>query len=298
METCLIGDEGMRLEVVPALGAGIVRFEVNVAGTWWSLLRPARLDAATGALDLACVLMIPWTNRIFGGGFDHGGRRVELAANLPASPVPLHGNALTSAWEVSAQSAGRIEMELRSRGPGPFDYGATVAYELEEGLRIDVSVRHEGAGALPYGLGIHPWFVHTPQATLRASAQRACLVDAELRPTRYVAIAEVPQWDFSVARKLPDALIDNSFTGWDGYAELLLPELGVNGIKLKIEASPRLGRIFQIYSPARESGFVCFEPVSHLVNEHNEAANPTERGLVVLERGEKLEGSMQINIVA
>ena len=294
MGTLKLANEILRLEVVPDLGAGIASCEARSEDGWHPVMRPAQVADKQSALDLACVLMIPWTNRIFGGGFSHGGREVVLEPNLPENMAPLHGNALTSAWKVQSESSRELKLSLRSRGPDLFDYSATVSYALSASkLTIGVGVQHEGEQSLPYGLGVHPWFVRTPQTTLQAVAKQACLVDGNLAPTGYVDIASVPEWDFSTAKALPDSLIDNSFTGWDGTARLGYPELGID---LKLGASRGLSNIFQFYSPGPGCGFVCFEPVSHLVDEHNMPGRSENHGLVALGCGESMEESMTMEV--
>ena len=51
--------------------------------------------------SLASSPMVPWFNRISGGGFTFGGEFYPIAPNDPLEPFPLHGDGWHSPWEVS-----------------------------------------------------------------------------------------------------------------------------------------------------------------------------------------------------
>ena len=85
---------------------------------------PAAIRRARGPFDLAKNLLVPWSNRISGGGFHFDGRFHPLAPNLPGEPFPIHGNGFSSRWSVEQRDRGRAELSLRSDGPGPFRYEA------------------------------------------------------------------------------------------------------------------------------------------------------------------------------
>ena len=58
--------------------------------------------------------------------------------------------------------------------------------------------------------------------------------------------------------------------------------------KLRIEAPPPLG-FYLVYSPSEDSGFFCFEPVSHVVDAHNRPMADRWNGLSVLEPNQGME---------
>lgn len=229
---------------------------------------------------------MPWSGRISGGGFWFGGQFHALAPNLPGEPLPLHGNAFTAVWEVEWVKPARACLQLRSDGPGPYRYHARVIYRLQAGaLTVTLSVTNRAGMALPYGLGLHPWFPRTPGTTLRFAARTVWLEDARHLPARSAQVVARPDWDFSEARTLPQGWLHGWFSGWDGTATVAWPE---RGLSLDVAAEARFNCCV-LYSPSGESGFFCFEPVSHLVDAHNLPGGVEAYGLVALGEGDATE---------
>lgn len=106
--------------VVPDLGGGLASYDLIRAAGRAALFRPCRDLKRAGPFDLANNLLVPWSNRISGGGFPFGGRFHPLEPNLPGEPYPIRGNGFSSAWAVENASAETVELSLMSNGPGPF----------------------------------------------------------------------------------------------------------------------------------------------------------------------------------
>ena len=292
MDTLQIEDERGRVVIVPALGAGLASYDVCHVGVWKPLLRSVVVDTNLTPLDLASFLLAPWVNRISNGGFEFRGIRINLEPNLPGQALPIHGNALSAAWQVDSVGPDYARLQLRSEGPAMFNYAANVEYRLTAGnLKTTLAIEHQGTKPLPYGMGFHPWFVRTPKMQLIAQAGTVCLMDDELLPRQWISVVDIPEWDFRKPRALPEGLIDNPFSDWDGKASLIWED---RDLVVDMTVTPNLGNHCQIYSPGPASNFVCFEPVSHNVNEHNLSASVPQPGLVVLEQGECVEGSMDL----
>lgn len=290
MESIEIQDRRSRLVVIPAVGAGVARYDAfRVDGSATPLLRSWNPAAGADPFSLACNLLVPWSNRISGGGFSYQGRFHPLSPNFAGEKYPLHGNGLQVAWTVLHHSATAITLELRSKPIGPFDYVASVSYELHDGsLTMALAVENQAERSLPYGLGFHPWLPRHPGTCLQAAAATVWQEDTEHLPTREEPVAGLPDWDFSLTKPLPRGWINNGFAGWNRQARIIQPE---DGLILTLSASETLG-IYQLFSPAADSGFFCFEPVSHLVDAHNLAV---AGGLVALEPGESLCASIRLD---
>ena len=261
----------------PDLGGGVASYDLVGRGGRRALFRRAG-PAPADALALACAPLVPWSNRISGGGFEADGGFVTLAANWPGEPCPLHGNGMQARWQVAGHDARAAELTLDSDGPGAFRYAATLRYWLRDGaLGMRLAVRHRGAAPLPYGLGFHPWFPRTAATTLQARADAVWLEDARHLPTRRVPLAERPAWDFAAGRALPPGWINNGFVGWDGRATIGWPG---RGLALAVEAAAEGAdgaaplAVFLVYSPGAQADFFCFEPVSHPVDAHHLAGRP------------------------
>lgn len=267
--------------VSPRRGAGMSAYGVRLGDRCEPLFRPLRDPASQNPFDLALNLLVPWSNRISGGGFSHRGRFHPLAPNLAGEPYPIHGNGFSSPWRVETRRDNEASLVLESEGPGPFRYNARVVYRLEGGaLEVSLSCESRAAAPLPYGLGLHPWLPRSPATLLKAASKAVILEDRRRLPAGERPIAEMTDWDFRTARPLPQDWINNAFVGWDGVAEISWPERGVG---VEITATSRLGT-FLLYSPGAKADFFCFEPVSHPVDAHNVGGD----GLVELAPGDSL----------
>lgn len=289
MQIITLEDERARVDVVPELGGGIARFDARSDGRPVRLLRP--WSGATDPFELGCNLLVPWSNRISSGGFRFEGRFHPLAPNFAGQELPIHGNGFQSPWAVARRSQISVELEFESDGPGPFRYSAIVTYRLQDGaLTLTLGVKHCADTRLPYGLGFHPWFERTEHTVLRAPAKGIWLVDERQLPTKHISVADRPEWDFRRSAPLPDGFIDNGFTGWSRKAVIIWQDRGIEAV---VSASENLG-CYLVHSPSPQSGFFCFEPISHPVDAHNFSGEPEANGLAVLSKGDELSASMTI----
>ena len=285
LHTLVLSDGLAEVEIAPGLGAGLARYDLISHGRREPLLRPCRDLSRASPFDLANILLVPWSNRISGGGFAFGGRFHPLHPNLAGEPMPIHGSGFSAAWETIDASAGSALLALDSDGPRPFKFAAAVRYALEEGaLQVAVEVTNRGPEALPFGLGLHPWFPRTPGTTLQARAAVATLEDRLHLPAGQIDVASREDWNFATHRALPHRWINNDFSPWDGQAEIVWRD---RGLRLRIEAEDPLAA-YILYSPGSDADFFCFEPVTHLVDAHNRAGGPEESGLAILNPGDAL----------
>jgi aldose 1-epimerase len=268
-------------EIVPSLGAGLARFNHGRV----PLFRPWPDGGSTNPFDLACNLLLPWSNRISGGGFTFEHKFHELLPNVAGEPFPIHGNGFSSEWNVDSLASDRAQLSLVSDGPGPYRYRAEVTYVLTgQALKLQLQIVNRAPVRLPFGLGIHPWLPRTARTTLHAPASQVCLERLDHLPDGFVDVKTRTDWDFGTPAALPSGWINNAFAGWDGVAAISWPEQNRG---LRIEASPALN-FYLVYSPSKASDFFCFEPVSHVVDAHNRGSVNKWNGLSVLSPGESL----------
>lgn len=277
-----LSDGVAEVDILPEEGAAIARYELIRDAGRIQLFRPTPFGRAGQAVDAASILLLPWSNRISGGGFRYGGRFIRLEPNLDGEPYPIHGNAFQLPWSVVGQDRSKASLFLHSDGPGDFRYAAEVLYELSQGdLCVELSVVNRGEGALPFGLGVHPWLPRTPATTLQFNAKEVWLEDGRHLPAGRLDLAAADGWDFATARPLPKDWINNAFGGWDGNAQIIWPE---HDVGLRIVAAPML-RHCVVFSPGASSPFFCFEPVSHSIDAHNRPGRESSQ-LTRLEPGE------------
>ncbi len=280
------------VEIVPRIGGSLSAFDLKRSGERVPILR-----RWTGEWEnpraLASGPMLPWFNRIPGGGFTFGGRFYPIAKNDPLDEFPLHGDGWSAPWEVTSHDSTRATLRLRSRAIPPFDYEATQAISLAGAtLDMTLTVKHLGAEPLPYGLGQHPWFVRTPATRLHAPATGVWSAQPPQFPANMKTDPLPEKWDFRKPHALPPDLIDNGFAGWNGRARIDWPD---RGVAVDVEADSG-ARFYQIYSPDGNAPFFCFEPVTHPNGALAMPGTPEENGLRVLRTGE--ETALRVRLAA
>ncbi len=258
------------VEVHPDQGGALGRYDIRVGEAIVEVFRTGTLRGRSGPFILGCNVLVPFSNRISGGGFSYGGR-FHPVPTPPGQKMPIHGNGLSLPWSVTAATKTQTGLELASDGPGPFRYAAVLTYTLEAGsLTMKLEVRNAGDESLPFGLGFHPWFLRDQQTRLSFRAQAYWTEDEDHLPDALCPTSKQDGFDFSSGAPLPDGWINNAFVGWDGNAriEWLTKRVGID-----VTASPPL-RTLIVYSPWAAVDFFCLEPVSHSVDSHNR----TEQG--------------------
>ena len=271
------------VEMLPSLGGAVTAFFLKKNGT-----RLAAFRRWTGERDnplsVSCSPMVPWFNRMTGGGFSFDGTFYPIAQTLKSEPLPIHGDGWISPWTVRETSLSRIALTLRSRAVPPFDYEATETATLTGStLSLELKVKHCGETPIPYGLGFHPWFDRTPGVTIQAPATGVWLEQPPYFPVRPIPERVPEKWDFGAPRPLPDDFVDNGFAGWNGRARI---EWADTGMSLDVAAEPPVPYC-HLYSPDKDSPFFCFEPVTQPFNAFGLEGAPDTRGLRVLAPGEE-----------
>lgn len=279
------------LAVAPAIGGAIARFRWVDGERSYDWLRPATADdLASGKADrLACFPLVPFSNRIRTGRFAFGGRVVRLRRGDEQPMHPLHGEGWRHPWQIVDRGADRLTLELeRAAGAWPFPYRARQAFALtDDALRVTLTVENCGSGAMPAGLGLHPYFPRTPRCRLHAPVTAMWATDADVLPTA-LAPAD-PRLAAGDGLPVDEVALDNAFAGWSGHAEIRWPE---RGAALAIDTGPPLSFLV-VYSPAGER-FFCAEPVSHCTDAFNLAAQGrADTGMLTVDAGARVAATVQ-----
>lgn len=286
MRTITLADDVAEAVVVPGLGAGLARYDFTGGQRPQPLFRPCCDLARAGPFDLACNLLVPWSNRI-SGGFNFDGRFYPLAPNLDGEPLPIHGIGFSSVWDVVEATTTRVSLAFQSQGPGPYSFEAAVDYALNKGeLRVDLQVTNCGSHALPFGLGLHPWLPRTAGTTLLARADFVTLENSRHLPENQVPVSSRTDWDFTTHNPLPAAWINNEFSPWDGHAEVIWHDRSMR-LAIETDGDPLIST-YILYSPGSTAEFFCFEPVTHRIDAHNRDGGPEANGLAILDANASL----------
>ncbi len=242
---------------------------------------------------LACFPLLPWSNRITQGGFAHQGVHHAIRDNRPGEPYPIHGDGWLQPWQVVAADEGSASLALQSRryDGNPYEYDAEQSIELRpDGWQVSLKVTHRGRAPLPYGLGLHPYFICNAHTRLQATSTGVWLSGADAIPITFSST--LPDgWDYNAPAPLTGGgLIDNCFSGWDGVMRVSRPEVK---LALTMQVVPVSGYSL-LYRPP-EPGFFCFEPISHPIDAFHMKNKP---GLVSLRHGESVRMEVSFAVSA
>lgn len=265
-----LDDGQQRLGLIPGMGGAVAAWMLHPAvGThgWhpdtpFHLWRPWFGDA--DRFSVASLPLVPWSNRISGGGFAIGDRFFPLRPNRAGEPCPIHGEGWLQAWQVQVHDTHQLDMQLESAHfmDSPYAYVATQRYRLlPDGIQQTLMVTHQGAVALPYGLGQHPWLLRTPQTRLQAAVGGVWLSGADRLPTGHRS--DLGDWNLNAGIAAHGPLIDNAFTGWLGTASVEWPDAGWALRLEQAEVGTDAGLL--VFRPDSGPSF-CVEPVTHPVD--------------------------------
>lgn len=279
MTPVVLESGSQRLSMVPGLGGGIASWDWRLAdGSWSPLFRPWD-GKSEDRYTLACFPLVPWSNRITGGGFEHDGRFYPVRNNRLNEAYPIHGDGWLQPWQVVDQTDSSITLSLESHAfdGNPYDYASRQTLRLlPNALAIDLSVTHLGERALPYGLGLHPYFVRNAQTTLRSRATGVWLSGDDPIPTSYTE-AFPATWDYNVPSPLEGPMIDNCFNGWDGVSVIDYPD---RGLAVTMTMDDCRGYSLMYRPPGLP--YFCLEPITQPIDAFHMPGRP---GLEVLRRG-------------
>lgn len=278
----------LALELAPAMGGAITRFCSTAGDAPVELMRrtPRGADLPPGVLS--CFPLVPVSNRIAFATLRHAGQDYRLPGNFAGEPHYIHGDGWQNPWTVAAATATTATLAFDfAQRDGPYAYAARQHFTLTpDHLRLELAVTHNGKVALPFGLGLHPYFERTADATLTAAVDAVWLNDAQMVPT--VRQPVPAPWQFGAGRTLAPLKLDNCFAGWSGTARIDWPD---RRTVLAIEADAAFGHLV-VFVPPGEAYF-CVEPVTNCNNGFNlAAAGRTDTGTVVLGPGETLAGAI------
>ncbi len=251
----------LELELAPAIGGSIVRFDHVHAAQRQHLLRPSSADADS-ALGMASFPLVPYANRIRGGMFECDGVLVQLTPNMAGDQSPLHGQGWLHPWTATISDEQSATLHyLHETDEWPWRYESWQDFELDEdGLSLTLGCRNLSPQPMPCGLAQHPYFPCDNDTTIDAPVGAASTADAQTLPVERVDATG--RFDLR-NRKIGSAGLDNAFERWSGIADFAW----LDQPKRLRMTSPDATR-FHIYSPIGERYFAA-EPVQNAVTALN-----------------------------
>ena len=287
----VILDNGvLRAVISPSRGGSVLSLDASGDGGR-PVLRPWRGTPAPA--DRAMLVMLPWCNRISGGGFSHDGHFHALSPNLADQDMPIHGSGFGAAWTIAARTENSVSLVLSDRSVPPFAFSAQLDYRLEAaGFTAALGIRHEGDGCLPYGLGFHPWFAWSRGDCLSFRARAYARENDRRLPVAIVPLTEAPDQGFEMPHALPEDLINQTYLDWDGRAAIARPD----GSSVQLTATGAT-RHLHVFARGNDGGFVCLEPVSHTTDAVNRPLHASALP-VPLAKNQTLSASLAITLRA
>ncbi|POR48279.1 aldose 1-epimerase [Bosea psychrotolerans] len=295
MSRITLAAHGYELAVNPDYGA-------NLTALSWRHPDGRLIDILRGCDDTAlipgepspvgCFPMAPFANRIDGGSFSYASHDYALPINRPQERCAIHGFSRFAAFEILSRGEGAISLLHRQRGE-------VFAYDLVQDIIVDargvavrLAITNRGA-AMPFGVGLHPYFRLEAGARLRFSAAHRSESDDRYLPLRFIPVQTAP--DLGAGLALVDvAGFDAHYSSWE--PRLVALERPSAGLSIKLRGEEAFSNLHLYVGPDRD--FVCIEPVSHIPDAHNRSDLAQHGKLAVLGHGEVLAGTMRISASA
>ncbi|QHE92541.1 aldose 1-epimerase [Pandoraea fibrosis] len=287
-----LSNDVLYARIAPQLGGRLTHLRTVANGT--DLIVPLdRWEApAHGWPKAGAYPLIPYSNRIAGARLRFDGATHDLPPHPLDLPNALHGNSHLCAWEVESHDATHAILTLHYDGEHwPWAFDASLGYRLDGAtLHVDLSVRNADTRPMPAGLGWHPFLVADDHAGIRFDASTHWQLDDKFVPTgarqQQSAPTELGAADWQTA----DCVIYAS--EWTGPA-IVSRHSG----HLAMHADAPLTHLIAFVP--RGAPYLCVEPVSHVANGFNLAAQgETETGMLVLGPGESAQATTRLQWVA
>ncbi|OYU13920.1 MAG: aldose epimerase [Alphaproteobacteria bacterium PA4] len=279
-EQLTLSNDAVRLDLAPARGGGITRFD------WRDepIFAPVRGPTPE---DMACIPLVPFANRIAQGRFRVGDTDVQLPL-LPGQAHALHGDGWLADWAVVRATADSAVLRFEhDSGAWPWRYRAEQTLDLHDsGYRHSISLTNCADTPMPAGIGLHPWLPRTADTRYLGLHCGEWQMGDDQLPA-LLDMRDAPR-DWWQGATVASRSVDTCHVGRDGPLTIVWP---ARGLRLVMRPSPSLG-MTHVYVPMG-AAFFCVEPVSHSPDAINRRG---DNGLVWLAPGATLAGSIDFTV--
>lgn len=280
----------LRLALAPQAGGAVAGFWLERPEGPLALLRPLPQGAAD-ALQAAMFPMLPFVNCIRDNRFRFAGRDWRVEPNMPGVRLNFHGSGWRRPWRVAAANGAAATLALEA-DDGIWTYAAEQRFALDpRGLEVTLSVTNRGRSAMPFGIGLHPWFPRHGEARVQFAARRLITTDADGQALGEGPVP--PERDHAVPAAPPMHYANLCYAGWDGRARILWP----GGIVLTLTADAVLGYLM-MHVPAADPSVFCLEPQTDPPCGFDALGGCGAPGVHVLAAGGQLAGRMRLDLTA
>jgi aldose 1-epimerase len=289
---------GMEARIVPSCGSNLCRF--SLGGLHIIDFEPEILLAGgyTGT-----PVLYPTPNRVRDCAFDWKGRTFrQVKAGKTVSehglvhdeqwdrgePVAGKGFALAETWLVFEEGSPMFEAF-------PFAHRLGLEFRLTaRGLTVTYTIRNEGDREIPFGFGLHPYFMKLSGEDRTFVSLTAPLVmeaPADQLPTGRLLEVDGTGYDLRQPRAVGSLDLDHVYTAIPP-GERAVIRYGTHGLELSLEASEDFTHVV-VYTPRGERYF-CVENQTCSTDAHNLHARGfiRESGLRTVAPGTACTGSV------
>jgi len=285
-----IQSDRIKIDFVPDCGGSISAFKFFNGQEWVDILRQAEPGCIekNDPLDASCFPLFPFSNRIVNGRFEFEGEAYSLPINMPPEPHAIHGSAWQKEAIVTDYSTNYLKIiHQQSSEEYPFQFSAIQEWRIKDGVvEVSLELINTGKKAMPFGMGIHPYFVKTPECTITTDTETVIMNDDSMVP---MSVAKTPEeWDFAKGLKVSSSSMDNCYMQWGRKCKINWPELNT---KLSLTASDAFENMV-VYIPT-EDDFFCLEPVTNVNDGYNNELELQQTGLVTLSPGDNFKGHIR-----
>ena len=293
-------DRAIEAWLAPEFGGNL--FSLRVGGR--ELLRQPPRMADLAGFWYGLAMLYPSPNRVRDARFVFEGRTFAFPAN--DGTRFLHGFACEVSWEgdgprdVDGGSEAVTWLDWDARQPRfasfPIRHRLTVTWRVDAtGVGCAFAVENQDRARLPFGFGLHPWFVvqGDRSKTFVKVAARAHLETADLLPTGVLDPLDGSRFDLRRPRPLSELDLDDVYWGLRGD-EASGFEARDAGLAVDLVASPEFTHMTVYAAPGRDA--FCLEPQTCSTDAHNLHAQGRGEAahLLVAEGGQTLRGWVRV----
>lgn len=262
----ILENDILYVEINPILGGSINNFFIKNKNLKIPVFRKTsnKIIKKDDILLNSFFSLIPFSGRIANALLKFKSKTYNLKKNFKGESSALHGDGWQNSWVVKNLEKNCVIMKLIVKNKNwPFKYSGYQIIKINNNeLKISLEIKNLDIESMPCGLGFHPWFDMTANASLQMNAKKFWIVGKD---NLFKKISNLSKnIDFSRGKKLINTNLANGFSEWNGFAKIVWPE---KKLSLNIESSKNLKHLI-IYTPNKEN-FFCIEPVSHSVDAFN-----------------------------
>ncbi len=308
--------------IIPGFGAVLRRLVLRRENDLYALIKaPDSAQSLLADESYASALLYPFPSRVKHGIYHFDGEAYALAMNEVSRNHALHGFVHGRSFAVVDEESTDLHAKLTLRyeyegdtAGYPFPFSLTVIYELALAnrlplgshvendqmcaLRVSYAAQNTGPARCPAAFGWHPYFMFTEEPvdelTLSLPARSPIMLDDAMIPTSKQPLENAETISLN-ERELdtPFAIMPTGIpAAGHPFAETVLTSTKT-GAKLIIGQQTGEGKLNYLvcYTPGRRDS-VAIEPQTASVDAFNNGD-----GLVILNPGEVLSGSMWVRLV-